>query len=493
MTSSDGQSGESKVQATSPPPEAPEWVRELNGVQALIDRGDYESADAALDALERRRPEARGWAAYMRAILCVNSRSAEETLAAIERALAEESLGQSGKLHLSELLVQHYGEASDTRALRLTMHEMLNDGVADANVLNEIKQYAERHNLTDVLARLRSGLTGAVSPHGVSWFQPTTASAVEGGTSAEPIPVFECTDVTLVHRELGLYVFDSEGNLLRDCATSTTAEAVEAARSLAEPRAGLSVEGTAVLIHGGPGHPEPNYCHWILDWLPRLEIARASAPAWDFVIGHDLTATFQIDSLELVGTRPDCFIPMATNPVLRVEHLLVPDTCFRMRHPLAGANPALLAWWRSLAVDQVGPIEPRGDRLYLWRQGARRSVREERNLRLLLERYGFRTLEPGDLPFWDQIDALRGASAVVAPHGAGLTNILFAPNECRLLELFSSRGGSRTYEWLATALGQDYAALRDHGSTATFAARHNAMAITVDLDAVEEWVLSVSQ
>jgi capsular polysaccharide biosynthesis protein len=69
--------------------------------------------------------------------------------------------------------------------------------------------------------------------------------------------------------------------------------------------------------------------------------------------------------------------------------------------------------------------------------------------------------KPGDLPFRDQIDALRGATAIVAPHGAGLTNILFAPNECRLLELFASRGGTKTYEVLAGALGQHYTALRD--------------------------------
>ena len=38
-----------------------------------------------------------------------------------------------------------------------------------------------------------------------------TASAASGGTSPEPIPVFECTDVTLVHREHGLYVFTMKG------------------------------------------------------------------------------------------------------------------------------------------------------------------------------------------------------------------------------------------------------------------------------------------
>lgn len=492
MTGSHGQSRESEEQSASPP-DLPEWVSELTGVQNLIDRGDYESAETALDAFEQRWPAALGWAAYTRAILFMNARSAEETLAAIERALAEESLGQSGKMHLSWLLAQHHGEAGDIQRLGLTIHKMLDDGVADASFLEELTLYAERHNLADVLGRLRGGGTRAVPPRCISWFQRPTANAASGGTSAEPIPVFECGEVMLVYRERGLYVFDTDGNLLRDCSTNTVAGAVKAARYLAGTRSPLLVNGTAVLIHGGAGQPDPNYCHWILDWLPRLEIARASAATWDFVIGHDLTTTFQIDSLEFVGARPDSFISMATNPVLRVECLLVPDTCFRMRHPLASGNPALLNWWRSLVVDQVGPIEPRGERLYLWRRGARRYVREERDLRLLLERYGFRTLEPGDIAFRDQIEALRGANAVVGPHGAGLTNILFAPSECRVLELFATRGGTKTYEVLAGALGQHYTAFREQGCALTFAARHDNVAITVDLDAVEAWILSLSE
>ena len=70
MSGNDEQTRELKVQATSGS-EPLEWVKELNGVQALIDRGDYDSADAALDAYERRWPTALGWAAYTRALLCV--------------------------------------------------------------------------------------------------------------------------------------------------------------------------------------------------------------------------------------------------------------------------------------------------------------------------------------------------------------------------------------------------------------------------------------
>ena len=141
---------------------------------------------------------------------------------------------------------------------------------------------------------------------------------------------------------------------------------------------------------------------------------------------------------------------------------------------------------------QLGPIEPE-------ETGSTSGVEE---LAARCVRKGTfdspRTLRLSDartrrLSFREQIDGLRGASAVVAPHGAGLTNILFAPNQCRVLELFASRGGTLTYEVLAKALGQDYTALRDHGPAPTFAAEQNDMAITVDLDAVEDWLLGVSQ
>jgi capsular polysaccharide biosynthesis protein len=473
-------------------PEPPEWVSELNEVHTLLERGDYRSADAALNAFERRWPIAHGWAAYTRAILCMHSRSIEETLTAITRALADETLGDGGRVHLSELLIQHHGETGDTQALRQAMHEMLDHRVTDSGVLEIVTKHAETHNLTDVLARLRSGLTGQVPPRGVSWFRDRAESSdASDDRLARAIPVHECEEVTLVNRQRGLYVFDAAGNLVRDCATSTTAAAVEGARALAAAQDAPSVEGTAVLIQDR--FLKPNYCHWIFDWVPRLELARASALTADFVIGHELTQRFERESLDFAGTPADRFIPTAGSPALRVERLLVPDTCFRVRHPVAGANRALMEWWRGLVAERVGPIEPRGERLYLARTGTR-SIREDTELRMLLERSGFRALEPGDSQFRDQLDVFRGASAIVAPHGAALANILFAPGECRVLELFASRGGGTQFEEVATALGQDYTALRDPGSPPAFSAHHNNLPITtVDFDAVEEWLLGCNE
>ena len=61
-----------------------------------------------------------------------------------------------------------------------------------------------------------------------------------------------------------------------------------------------------------------------------------------------------------------------------------------------------------------------------------------------------------------------------------------------MLELFASRGGGNQYGAVATALGQKYTALRDHGHTPAFSAHHNNLPImAVDLEAVEEWLFDL--
>jgi len=53
-----------------------------------------------------------------------------------------------------------------------------------------------------------------------------------------------------------------------------------------------------------------------------------------------------------------------------------------------------------------------------------RRIRNEAQIANLLETLGFELIVPGELSFSEQIAAFRDATHVVAPHGAGLANIL---------------------------------------------------------------------
>ena len=51
---------------------------------------------------------------------------------------------------------------------------------------------------------------------------------------------------------------------------------------------------------------------------------------------------------------------------------------------------------------------------------------------------GFRTIVPGEMSVREQIAAFSRARVVVAPHGAGLANMAFAPRGAALVEIASS-------------------------------------------------------
>lgn len=54
-----------------------------------------------------------------------------------------------------------------------------------------------------------------------------------------------------------------------------------------------------------------------------------------------------------------------------------------------------------------------------------------------LSAYGFQTVRLSEHAFSDQIRLFADAEIVVAPHGAGLANMMSAPTDCLLLEIGS--------------------------------------------------------
>lgn len=56
--------------------------------------------------------------------------------------------------------------------------------------------------------------------------------------------------------------------------------------------------------------------------------------------------------------------------------------------------------------------------------GIERHLDNDEELRAELDRFGFQTLQPEHLPFWDQVERFRAARCVVLPHGAGLANLV---------------------------------------------------------------------
>ncbi len=85
-------------------------------------------------------------------------------------------------------------------------------------------------------------------------------------------------------------------------------------------------------------------------------------------------------------------------------------------------------------------IKPLGAYIYVSRADTsgktKRSVANEKELVEELKKRGFKVIIPGKHTLAEQVKMFKEAKVIMGPHGAGLTNLLFADNFKALIELF---------------------------------------------------------
>lgn len=175
-----------------------------------------------------------------------------------------------------------------------------------------------------------------------------------------------------------------------------------------------------------------NYYHFLTDVLPRLELLRrAGAAPESFLVNRQ--TRFQRDLLDHLGLTADRCLGSDTYPHLQADELVVPSLPDdNLRTPRW-----IVPWLRAqfLPASVAAPHR----RLYVGRGATKhtRRVDNEPELLAALEPLGFEAIDPGALPPTDQVRAFAEAECVVGPHGAGLTNLAFAPPGAAVVELFA--------------------------------------------------------
>jgi hypothetical protein len=202
-----------------------------------------------------------------------------------------------------------------------------------------------------------------------------------------------------------------------------------------------------------------NYSHWLLDYLPRLHLLEDRAVP--LLINQD-PAPFQIESLALLGIERSRLVELAYPGAYAVDRLLYPALASSGIVPPHALRPAVLEWLRA-ALLQPQRIGRTGRRLFVSRGGEsslyrRRLINHAEIIDIALGR-GFEIVEAEKLPIAEQIRLFAEASIVAGPHGAGLTNIVFAPRGMQVVELigpaFGKTDASLIFVRIAAQMGQD--------------------------------------
>jgi hypothetical protein len=86
-----------------------------------------------------------------------------------------------------------------------------------------------------------------------------------------------------------------------------------------------------------------------------------------------------------------------------------------------------------------------------------RTIRNDADVMELLERNGFTAVDPQTLTFQDQVALFQGASVVVSPHGAGVTNIMWRGGRpLHVIELMNPTFNVDCYQQMSNILGYSY-------------------------------------
>jgi hypothetical protein len=234
------------------------------------------------------------------------------------------------------------------------------------------------------------------------------------------------------------------------------------------------------------------YYHWLFQLLPRFELIKRSGidlNSIDYFLVNSQKAPFQRESLEALGIDQRKIIESSTVPYLRASSLVVPSV------PLSGGCYALWMreFLRSTFLGGVGTeMRPATRRLYISRGSAGyRRVLNEADVVRLLDEFGFEEARFETMSVREQAATIASCEVIVAPHGGGLSNLIFCRPATKVIEIYSPELVAGYFWKISALLGLDYYYLLGKGSPSSgdvdYPQSWNARAdIEVDLDRLRE-------
>lgn len=204
------------------------------------------------------------------------------------------------------------------------------------------------------------------------------------------------------------------------------------------------------IVLGMPWHQ--GYYHWIIDILPRLSlIEKFSTLGNTKLIVPSSLNSFQKESLLLTGVSPTRIQEFDGN-YWQVEKLYFPSLLSECGNP----SPSIVSWLREKFLCNCDDSSAR-KKIYISRSDTNiRRILNEDEIASFLSKEGFEIICPGSLSFEKQVEIFKNANVIVAPHGAGLTNIVFSPRGSWIIELFPEDYINGCYWALANVCKQNY-------------------------------------
>jgi capsular polysaccharide biosynthesis protein len=195
-----------------------------------------------------------------------------------------------------------------------------------------------------------------------------------------------------------------------------------------------------------------NYFHWLFEDLPSILRVLKVNKNICAVRASDLPS-FQIEAINVFFDNP---IILEKDWFIAEKLIVSPKTPIDFTNTNSRNVVDIL---QSTFLDLISPKIPRTNRIYI----SRKVNNLPKELEILLQNYliaeGFRIIALEHLTFQDQVKLFSSAEFVVAPHGAGLSNLIWSTDRVKVFEIFMPNRFNECYRNLSNLLGHNYASV----------------------------------
>lgn len=219
-----------------------------------------------------------------------------------------------------------------------------------------------------------------------------------------------------------------DGLLFRELSAAITAHPLSIGRAVFGNRipSGESLDGPVAILQSR----WTSYYHWTLEHLLKIRGIRyyedQTGESVTLIVPSDPPSYIR-ESLSLLGYDSDDYVEWDGQSIC-VDTLVLPS------YP--ELTPKSLAWLQNEMTAAV-QTEAGDDWLYISRQNAgKRRIDNFEEIQPVLQQYDVDICHLESMTLEEQIQRLTEASVVIAPHGAGLTNMLWA-DDLHVVEIFN--------------------------------------------------------
>jgi hypothetical protein len=187
------------------------------------------------------------------------------------------------------------------------------------------------------------------------------------------------------------------------------------------------VEGTLLSL---ASEGDTNYYRWLMETLPRFRFIEEGGMKFDRLYARQ-DEPFHRTSLAVLGVAAEAIVASGDNPFVQGARLTMPRF-------VNESESWIIPWLRERILPAAGKSDGKAERIYITRAKAHsRRLANEAELLRALEPLDVRPVVLEEMEWLDQVRLFQRAELVVAPHGAGLANLVFASPGTLAVELIA--------------------------------------------------------